>query len=394
MATNLGIPPWLQGQDIPGSFLKGAQLGQEQARMEQESQRLQVQSQQAQQQTLQEQQRLEIQHQYQQQQIALQKQDLEQAKQMNQIKVQEAARQSQAMLAYQSGMAQLEARTDLTEEQKQKARIGLMMQHGPNMSEGRMSGLGTMLAATAKQAPPPSLQFEEDPTTHKRFAYVPGHPPIEEKPEPTAKETVDQKRVDSLIDMHKRAYDTATKTYIEATSPKIQEQADAERKAALQAIEELQSGTPGKNTHIKPIPDPSTPSGYRLPPGYKGKSSGTSTGSTAAPPPQSGPAPIPSTFKGQDPGIGVFGQTAPLKMPQPAPPTPANAPAPKPQAAQYPEAPKDPKDRVRGHWYMTEDGPAEWNKGALSGKVGWVLDPKAFFRKFGKNLTSADGWVV
>jgi hypothetical protein len=106
MPANLGIPPWLQGQDIPGSFLKGAQIGAEQARIGAEQQRLQVQSQQAQQQMLQDQQRLEIAHQYQQQQIALRHQQLQEVQQMNQAKMKQFTMRAQGVQAYEKAIAE------------------------------------------------------------------------------------------------------------------------------------------------------------------------------------------------------------------------------------------------------------------------------------------------
>lgn len=196
MPASLGIPPWLQPPDVGRQFLGGAQIGVEQARIGQAAQHLQAQVNQQEQQRLEEQQRMEIAHEYQQQQLGLRRQQLQQAQQISQMKVQEAARQGQAMMAYSRGVQEVDARQDLSPEQKQQAKISLMQQHGPQMSEGRMSGMASMLK---QMAPPPSFNPRDVDLGggHRVFESAPNK--FTEYKAPSTSETPDQREVDKAI---------------------------------------------------------------------------------------------------------------------------------------------------------------------------------------------------
>lgn len=282
MPANYGIPPWLQGQDIPGSFLKGAQLGQEQARMEQESQRLQVQSQQAQQQTLQEQQRLEIQHQYQQQQIALQHQELQQARQMNQIKIQAAARQAQASMAYQSEVDAIDQRTDLTPDQKQQLKLGSFQKHGPDMTQDRFTGTGAWLSSMAKpQAFVPRTVdlggghqvFESAPNKFEEFGSG-KNAPIPES----------QKLLGGAYEEGLKKAQEALTIAQQTGKPKLIESAKAQVKEFTDKIEGLGKpggGGEGGTKVIKPVLDPAT-NRYVIPGAKTGTTSASSSAQSSA----------------------------------------------------------------------------------------------------------------
>lgn len=88
-------PNWIQPPDIAAEFARGAQLGQEQARM-------QMQAEENQRSHLMEQQRLEVDRAYKEQQLAMDKQQLDQATKLNQLKIQDAAQQLDAQKKYQA----------------------------------------------------------------------------------------------------------------------------------------------------------------------------------------------------------------------------------------------------------------------------------------------------
>jgi hypothetical protein len=307
-----GIAPWLQPADPTKDFIQAYQASsqialarqraaqqaqQYQQDFAQQQQAMEVRHQQQDKEAAMEQQRLEIAKSYHEQQMALGQQKLQEAQQMNQMKIRQAARMAQGQQAYQQAI-------DRNEDPVQAAAKYLL----PTYESAQ--GAGTILSNVRREAPPPTLQTQKMPDG--RNAYWDGTKwNIESAPAPT------KPPVEETIE-YKSGWDTIKEWQKElaTTKPGSKEE---ERILGLidnekSRLEDMKSGAANKNTHIKPIPDPSTPSGYRLPPGYKGKSSGTSTGSTAAPPPQSGPAPMSGAFKGQDPGIGVFGQTAPLQI--------------------------------------------------------------------------------
>lgn len=97
--------PWIQSPDETRNYAAGAQLGMEQQRLAMESQRMQAAQVLAEQTRMQEQQRIEIQREYQKQQLAIRQQQLDQAKQINQMRIKQAADQTAAMLSYQKAVA-------------------------------------------------------------------------------------------------------------------------------------------------------------------------------------------------------------------------------------------------------------------------------------------------
>lgn len=87
-------PNWIVPPDLSGEFARGAQLGLEQARMQQQQEENQRQH-------LMEQQRLEVEKAYKDQQLAMQKQELDQATKLNQLKIQDAAQRMSAQKGFQ-----------------------------------------------------------------------------------------------------------------------------------------------------------------------------------------------------------------------------------------------------------------------------------------------------
>lgn len=85
---------WIQAPDEAEQYARGAALGMEQQRIQQEQQRLQAAQEIAQQNRMMEQQKIEIASQYHQQQISLQNQKLEEAKRMNSEKLAQFSRQA------------------------------------------------------------------------------------------------------------------------------------------------------------------------------------------------------------------------------------------------------------------------------------------------------------
>ena len=247
MPASLPSAPWLNPPDVAGSYLHGAQIGAEQSRIAQEDQKIQIQSQQAQQQMLQEQQRINIEHQYKQQQMALQKQDLEQAKQMNQIKTQEAARQAQARLQFESAV-----KGGMNPQQA-------FAQFGPSMMESA-AGLGSFYASQAKQQAPAPKWMAGDPATG-----MPGHfedyggsvtiPPGEGKLAPIPES---QKLLGGAYEDGLKKANEALAIARQTGKPKLIESAQAQVKEFTDKIESL--GKPAS----APTPSAAAPTKFKV----------------------------------------------------------------------------------------------------------------------------------
>ncbi len=148
MAVSYQIPPWIKAPDLAGDYARGVQLGQAAA---QESQRLQMQQEENQRAHLMEQQRLQVDKAYKDQQLTMQKQELDQATQLNQIKINEAARSLDARNKYQQF---IQGGGDPS--------AGLL-KFGPSMDSGILSGYVSLLklqGGTPPESPVGKLQFD------------------------------------------------------------------------------------------------------------------------------------------------------------------------------------------------------------------------------------------